>query len=89
MSSNFHLHFISNSQSFDITFNEKEKASKNTVLVDGRNYELQGDVSKIAWLKQKIPELDLSEISLKDLQISLQSLGAKDITTTVSKTNSV
>ena len=90
MSSNFHLYFISKSQSFDITFNEKEKASKNTVIVDGRNYELQGDVFKIAWLKQKIPELNnSSEISLKDLQISLQSLGAEDITTTVSKTNSV
>ena len=89
MSSNFHLHFISKSQSFDITFNEKAKASKNTVLVDGRNYELQGDSFKIAWLKSKIPEFNnSSEISLKDLQISLQSLGAKDITT-VSKTNSV
>ena len=89
MSSNFHLHFISKSQSFDITFNEKAKASKNTVLVDGRNYELQGDSFKIAWLKSKIPELNnSSEISLKDLQIFLQSLGAKDITT-VSKTNLV
>ena len=67
MSSNFHFHFISKSQSFDITFNEKKKASKNTVLVDGRNYELQGDVFNIAWLKQKIPELNnSSEISLKD-----------------------
>lgn len=89
MSSNFHLHFVSSEQTFVIAFCEKEEASKTTVLVSGRNYELQGEDSKIAWLKAKIPSLNnTSEISLNDLQITLQNLGAKEITL-IPRTNTV
>ncbi|MDB2614294.1 serine hydrolase [Chlamydiales bacterium] len=76
----FHLHFISKAQTFDIDFQEQAKASPKTVLVNGKNYSLEGDSFKIAWLKSKIPELNSdSNISSTDLKACLHQLGAVDL----------
>lgn len=81
MSNDFNLRFVNNNLSYDINFIEKKEPSKNTVLINDRNYEMQGDPFKIEWLKTKIPDLkNSSEISLQELQVKLQNLGAKDIT---------
>ncbi len=83
MNKNFDIHFVYKSQLFDIGFQENSKASKDTVLIDGRNYELHGDSSQIKWLKLQISELNNhSEISLQNLQKRLQSLGATDVDST-------
>lgn len=79
----FHLHFTSRAQTFDIDFQEQERASSETVLINGRHYSLQGDIFKIAWLKNKIPSLSNSEnISLEDLQLRLQEIGATNFSVT-------
>lgn len=81
--SNFHLHFTSRSQTFDIDFQSQEMPSSETVCINGRNYILQGDTFKIAWLRAKIPSLSNAEnITLEDLQVRLQALGATDVSVT-------
>lgn len=76
----FHLHFEGKAQNFDIEFQEQEIASSETVLVNGRNYSLQGESSNIAWLRQKISSLSSSEnITLEDLQSRLREIESTDL----------
>lgn len=79
MSSDFHLHFINKKQTFELDFHENMQASKDTVLVNGRNYAVQGEAYKIAWLKSKLPELTKAGISLEELKAKLIDLGAQEI----------
>lgn len=79
-SNNFYIQFTSNKQSFHIQFQEQPGATKDTVLVNGKNYSLSGDVFKVEWLKSKIPELQShANLSLGNLETKLSVLGAKNI----------
>lgn len=84
MSSNdFHLHFVSKAQTFDIDFQAQKEASSDTVLVNGRNYSLKGDDFKIAWLRQKISSLSNGKnTTLEDLQLQLREIGLTDLSVT-------
>ncbi len=53
----FHLHFVNQNQPFDFDFEEQEKASSKTVSIQGKNYALLGDETKISWIKDKLPDL--------------------------------
>ncbi len=75
----FHLHFISQNQSYDVDFQQQEKASAENVMIDGRNYVIRGDKSEVLWLKAKLPELAKSGMTIEDLKIRLQDVGAKEI----------
>lgn len=79
-SESFHLHFTSKMQTFDIDFEEKDKPSTNTVLINGRHYCLSGDTFKISWLKQKIPSLSGTEnTTFEELEKKISELGATDL----------
>ncbi len=82
MNQDFHLHFIRKNQIFGVDFQEKMHASNDTVLINGRNYALQGDSCKIEWLKSKFPELTKSGLSFEELQLKLIELGAKELSVT-------
>ena len=84
----FNLLFISPTRSFEIQFQEQFNSSRDTVLIEGRNYALVGEYSKIEWLRGKIP--NLKSITLEDFENRICFLGVTDIQTkSTSKTTSI
>ena len=81
-SCDFHLHFVSQSQTFDIDFQERKHPSIDTVRVNGRNYALLGDAFEIDWLKAKLPELSEDGLSFKELRARLIKFGTEEISAT-------
>lgn len=76
----FHLHFISHSQPYDIDFQQQTTSSPTTVSIDGKNYTLLGEESEITWLKEKLPELGRGNISEADLKEHIQRLNVSGLT---------
>ena len=77
---NFHLHFVNQNQSFDVDFQQEEKASPETVLIEGKNYTILGDESQISWIREKIPELGGGNISTSKLRERIESLDVSELT---------
>lgn len=75
----FHLHFMSEGQAFSIDFKLQEKPSVKSALIDGKRFVLRGNEAQIAWLREKLPELDSSGLSLNHLKECLQNLGAIEV----------
>lgn len=76
----FHVHFKKTDQAYDVTFREQQNASPDTVLIDGRNYKLEGEREKITWLKEKLQLSSDSSISRVTLKESLVSLNVSNPT---------
>lgn len=75
----FHLHFVNQNQPFDFDFEEQENASSKTVSIQGKNYALLGDETKISWIKSKLPDLYKEGISISNLIDRLQEVKVDDL----------
>ena len=76
----FNLHFTEGSRSFDIAFVEQKEISKESVVIDGRNYVLKGKEGDISWFKEKLPLLTNDRNTTKaELQDRLEAVGAENI----------
>jgi hypothetical protein len=72
--SDFNLKFQQAAQAYSVIFSEQDKATSETVLVDGKHYKVEGEPEKVAWLREKLglsSETNISKDSLSDRILSL------------------
>lgn len=77
----FTVRFHSASKKFEVNFEQEEKASLETVLVDGRNYSIKGEKQYVDIIKDLIGKSNTKDLKLtfSDLEKMLHQTCAADI----------
>jgi len=77
----FHLHFKVADKTLDFDFKEVENRGDDSVLLNGRYFQLIGDKEDTSWLKENFPQLTETGSTIEGLKADLSTMGAKEVRT--------